>query len=137
MDEAAVIAERALPGSRLTSIAPIDPKDKASYYSAYVAEGTDAFEHGLWPGDVAVRVDRYSGRAKPGYGDPTDEQPVAQTLWEEWNFPIHAGVPVNGVWRIGWILFGLAPLLLAITGVTTWLIRRRRRKRPRPRPAPA
>jgi uncharacterized iron-regulated membrane protein len=50
-------------------------------------------------------------------------------LWEDWNFPIHAGVPVGGWWRTIWLLFGLSPLVLAVTGLMTWLMRRRKRQR--------
>ena len=131
MGEAAAIVERRLPGSRLTSISVPDPKDKASYYIAYVADGTDSYEYGLWPGDVEVRVDRYSGRTSLGFGDPEDDRAASAVLWEDWQFPLHAGIPVNPGWRIGWIFLGLIPLLLAITGVTTWLIRRRARRRKR------
>jgi uncharacterized iron-regulated membrane protein len=35
---------------------------------------------------------------------------------------------VNGALRIPWVLFGLTPLLLAVTGMTTWLLRRRKRR---------
>jgi uncharacterized iron-regulated membrane protein len=131
MREAAAIGERAVPDSRLVSVSVPDPQDKASFYSVWVANGSDPYEYSLWPGGVEIRVDRYSGRAKPGYGDPTDDQPVSQTIWEEWNFALHAGVPFNPGWRSAWLVFGLAPLLLAITGITTWLIRRRGRRRKR------
>ena len=41
---------------------------------------------------------------------------------------MHSGYVVNGWWRIIWLVMGLAPLLLAITGVSTWLVRRKTRK---------
>jgi uncharacterized iron-regulated membrane protein len=28
--------------------------------------------------------------------------------------------------RLAWVLFGLTPLLLAVTGIVTWVIRRKR-----------
>jgi uncharacterized iron-regulated membrane protein len=43
----------------------------------------------------------------------------------------------NGWGRAIWLVFGLAPLLLAVTGVTTWLTRRRLRRRKRRRAAAA
>ena len=132
MAEARAIVERNFPDDRLTGLSVIDPKDKASYYAAWLAVDSDPYEYSLWPGDVEVRVDRYSGRSKLGFGDPTDDQPLSQTIWEEWNFATHAGTPFNPGWRAAWIVFGLAPLLLAITGITTWLIRRRARRRKRP-----
>jgi uncharacterized iron-regulated membrane protein len=36
-----------------------------------------------------------------------------------------------------WLVIGLTPLVLAVTGVVTWLIRRRKRRRKRGRPQPA
>lgn len=46
---------------------------------------------------------------------------------------------VNGWWRVIWLVFGVAPVVLAVTGIITWLIRRgkRRRKRRRAQPATA
>jgi len=61
-------------------------------------------------------------------GDPSVQRPVSQLLWESWDFPIHTGTPVNGALRSPWVLFGLSPLLLAVTGMTTWLLRRRKRR---------
>ena len=54
---------------------------------------------------------------------------MAQTIWDSWNFPVHAGIVVNGWWRMIWFVLGLAPLALAVTGVSTWLVRRKTRQR--------
>jgi uncharacterized iron-regulated membrane protein len=136
MAQAERIARNIVPTGRLSSVSVPDPDTKESAYSVWFSEGTDPYTYGAWRGDVEVSVDRYSGRAKVTYGDPSVDRPVSQTLWEGWNFPIHAGTPFNGALRSPWVLFGLVPLLLAVTGVTTWLIRRRRRRaRPTLRPA--
>jgi uncharacterized iron-regulated membrane protein len=59
--------------------------------------------------------------------------PLAQELWQDYNFPAHSGMIVNGWWRIVWGVLGLVPLLLGITGLSTWLwtrgVRKRRRRR--------
>jgi hypothetical protein len=59
--------------------------------------------------------------------------PLAQELWEDFNFPAHSGMIVNGWWRMIWAVLGLVPLLLAVTGLSTWLwtrgVRKRRRRR--------
>lgn len=127
MAEAERIARDAVPTGRLSSVSVPDPDTKESAYSVWFSEGTDPYTYGAWRGDVEVAVDRYSGRAKITYGGPSVDRPVSQTLWESWNFPIHAGTPINGTLRSPWVLFGLVPLLLAVTGMTTWLIRRRKR----------
>ena len=45
--------------------------------------------------------------------------------------PLHYGQSLNAWWRIIWFLFGLTPLALAVTGVSTWLAKRSVRKRRR------
>lgn len=82
-----------------------------------------------------VGVDRYSGRAEITSGDPSIDRRVSQVLWESWNFSIHAGTPISGALRVPWLLFGFVPLLLAVTGMTTWLMRRRKRRAKAPAPA--
>jgi len=36
---------------------------------------------------------------------------------------------MNGWWRTLWLVLGMTPVVLAVTGVVTWLIRRRKRRR--------
>jgi uncharacterized iron-regulated membrane protein len=114
-----------------------DPDTKESAYSVWLSEGTDPHQYASWRGDVEVGIDRYSGRAKITYGDPAVDRPLSQSLWESWNFPIHAGTPIKGALRTPWVLFGLAPLLLAVTGMTTWLMRRRKSRAATPAAAPS
>lgn len=64
--------------------------------------------------------------AKVNYG--FDDNSTAQVLWEDFNYTTHAGFVLNGWWRILWFVLGLAPLVLAVTGVSTWLVRRKSRK---------
>jgi uncharacterized iron-regulated membrane protein len=117
----------AVPGSEFISMSLPAPDDPTSYYDFWVATDIDAYEHYTWPGTHEVAVDRWSGKAKvvyPGNGDPS----LAQTVWEDWNFTMHAGTPVGWFPRLAWIGFGLTPLLLAVTGTWMWLSRRRRRR---------
>jgi uncharacterized iron-regulated membrane protein len=126
MAEARAIGQRTLGESAtLRSIAA--PEGKAGAYLTYWAVGTDPYEYSSWAGDIGLDIDRYSGRALISYGDP--ERPVSQKIWEDWNYNVHAGWPVNPFWRIVWGVFGLAVVLLAVTAVITWLIRRGKRKR--------
>ena len=70
MDEAAAIARRTVPDGRLVSISVPDPKAKDSTYFSYLARGNDPYDHGVYPGNVGVTIDRYSGEATVTYPDP-------------------------------------------------------------------
>jgi uncharacterized iron-regulated membrane protein len=129
MAEARAIAAETVPGARLTSISVPDRSDPGSAYHVWVQRGVDPWAHGTWPGNVEVTVDRYTGRAEVTYGQ--EGQPLSRQVWDDWNYPVHAGVAFNGWWRTIWLLVGLTPLLLAVTGITTWVMRRRMRGRKR------
>lgn len=128
MSQAERIARDLVPSGRLSSVTLPDPEKTQSAYTIRFSEGIDPRQYDSQRGDVRVGVDQYSGRAQVTDGDPTVDRPVSEVLWEAWDFPIHTGTPVSGVLRTPWVLFGLAPLLLAVTGMTTWLMRRRKRR---------
>ena len=111
------------PAGRPVSVSMPPPDDAVALYNVWLSEGTDPYAHGEWPGNVDVAVNPYTAEVLTTYGRAGE--PVAQTLWESWNFPVHAGVVVNGWWRLIWLVLGIVPLVLAWTGVSTWLIRRR------------
>jgi uncharacterized iron-regulated membrane protein len=129
--EAAQLALRAEPQSTLAAVYLPDRTDKASAYEVYVSDGFDPYGHSIYKGDVGIGVDRYSGATSITYPTAYADRPVAQALWQDFQFGAHAGSPVNGWVRVIWLVFGVAPLALATTGVITWLMRRRRRKRKR------
>jgi uncharacterized iron-regulated membrane protein len=136
MDEAAAIAQRKVPDGRLVSMSVPDMKAKDSTFFSYLAVGNDPYDHGVYPGNVGVTIDRYSGAATITYPSP-ENPPLSQQIVDDWFYPLHAGTFVNGWWRVVWLVIGLTPLVLAVTGVVTWLIRRRKRRRKRGRPQPA
>jgi uncharacterized iron-regulated membrane protein len=136
MDQAAVIARRTVPDGRLVSVSVPDSKDKTSTYFAYLARANDPYDHGVYPGNVGVTIDRYSGKATVTYPTQADP-PLSAQIVDDWFYPLHAGTFVNGWWRAAWLVLGATPVLLAVTGVTTWLIRRRKRRRKRRRAATA
>jgi uncharacterized iron-regulated membrane protein len=78
-------------------------------------------------GDVTdgfrVSVDRYSGRAV--FEDNAPGSSAATVFWENWRFPIHSGIVAHGWWRLPWLIFGLLPLALLVTGVSASVFRRR------------
>jgi uncharacterized iron-regulated membrane protein len=57
---------------------------------------------------------------------------VSNAIADEWAQPaLHYGHAVNPYWRVLWFVLGLAPLLLLLTGLSTWLFRRRVSRRRR------
>lgn len=54
-----------------------------------------------------------------------EDRTLTSAAWQDWTYPVHFGYPVGWIPRLGWVGFGLVPLLLAITGITTWWMRRR------------
>jgi hypothetical protein len=70
------------------SVSVPDKETEDSAYLVYVASGTDPYDHGTWPGNVGVGVDRYSAHAEITW-DYRDGEPA--TVWEDWLYPFHAG----------------------------------------------
>ena len=65
--------------------------------------------------------------------DDARGQPAGNRFYDKFFEPAHFGWQVDGGWRVIWVIFGLAPLALLITGVSTWLYRRGVKKRRRAR----
>lgn len=103
--------------------------DKTAPYSVWFSDGYDPWAGaGGSGGDLQVLVDRHdASRTAVAYGNANES--TAQHLYQDFNYPIHSGVAVNGWWRIIWLVLALTPLLLAWTGVSTWLFKRTVRKR--------
>lgn len=114
------------PHDRLVNIDLPAKGDPTAAYSLYFQSGYDPWGKTEYPGEIGVFVDRHTGVAKTYYG--FDGNPAAQTIWEDFNYPTHTGYIVSGWWRILWFVLGLVPLVLAATGVSTWLVRRRTKR---------
>lgn len=124
-DEARAIAQDRVPGgSKLISITLPDRAVEESTYEYWFSHGIDPYRYSPWPGNYGVAVDRYTGRTHMWMPEQEDRTLTA-AIWQDWSYPVHYGYPVGWIPRLAWVGFGLAPLLLAITGVTTWLVRRR------------
>ena len=53
------------------------------------------------------------------------EGTASNQIWDNWRYGVlHFGFGVNGWWRLVWFVFEMVPLLLAWTGVSTWLYKR-------------
>lgn len=131
VDAAATAALALVPTAGLAAVVLPAADEPAATYTVWLADGVDPYELTDYPGDLSVAVDRRTGQATVTSGGP--DEPLSQHLWQMWNFPVHAGFVVNGWWRSIWFVLGLAPLALAVTGVSTWLVRRRTRRNRRAR----
>ncbi|BDU01125.1 PepSY-associated TM helix domain-containing protein [Nocardia sputorum] len=126
LGEAGEIAHRAAPG-RLAYL--VLPTDTTPYYRATVAGAYSPREHRLfYSGDVLVYVNAYDG-SDIKVVDASHDRPLANTFYAKVFEPAHFGWLVNGWWRLIWLALGLTPLALAVTGLSTWLVRHRTRRR--------
>jgi uncharacterized iron-regulated membrane protein len=101
----------------------------AEYYTVSVASGYRPYDHRvLFGGDRTVYVDAHDAAhtkvAEAG-------QSGSNTFYDRVFEPSHFGWMVDGWWRVLWAAFGLTPLALAVTGLSTWLFRRSARRRRR------
>lgn len=82
--------------------------EPTSTYGVWFADGFDPYMHFDYAGDHLVSVDRHdAAKAQVTYGGPA--MPMAQELWQDYNFSAHSGMIVNGWWRIIWGVLGLVP----------------------------
>lgn len=129
IERAVATAESLHPSLRMVAVTVPTKDDATSSYYMYFQNGYDPYAETDYPGDLGVSVDRHTGKAHDFYG--AADQSRAQDLWDNFSYPVHAGYIVGGWWRLVWLVFALSPLLLAVTGVSTWLVRwssRRRRR---------
>lgn len=129
MGEAIASATAAAPpGSTLEAVNNPNRGEKTSYYELWFSHGADPWSYGFYPGNYGVFVDRYSGNAERYWPNPANDT-VSSNFWQNWTTTLHMGNVVGWIPRLGWLAFGLTPLLLAFTGFATWLLRRRLRRR--------
>jgi uncharacterized iron-regulated membrane protein len=132
---------RDYPGIPIVAFTRADPSDPKSAYTAYLAHGFDPWKESEYPGDYGVSVDQFSGKTGVTFTDTFPHK--SQEIEEQYAGTTHMGMLIGPWWRSIWLLFGLTPILLGITGTTTWWIRRgkakdkKRRKKERERAAAA
>lgn len=126
IDAAVASARTMFPEDKVVSVDVPAADDPTAVYYLWLGAGFDPYGKMEYPGDRGVVVDRHTGKATVVYGNPAES--TAQSFWDSWNYPVHSGYIVNGWWRLIWLALGLSPLLLAVTGVSTWLVRRKARK---------
>jgi uncharacterized iron-regulated membrane protein len=126
VDQATSVALAQLPGSSVNFIGV--PSADANFYEIDLVSTYASYKYrSIYSGDAYVLIDPYDAThfsvIEGGKG------PVSNRFYDKFLEPTHFGWNVNGWWRIIWLLFGLAPLVLMITGVSTWLYRRGVKKR--------
>jgi uncharacterized iron-regulated membrane protein len=109
----------------------VTPTQDAAYYSVSISGSYAPYDaRAFFSGDVTLHVDSHDAShvsVVDGGGDP-----AANTFYEKVFEPAHFGWLVNSWWRIVWVILGLTPLALMVTGLSTWLFRtgtKRRRAR--------
>lgn len=127
LDQAADIAV-AHTGGRVVYVTTPSGPGSAAYYGISLASAGYAPEQyrAFYGGDLFVYVDSHD----PGHVSVVDsDEPGANAFYDRVFEPAHFGWMVNGWWRLVWFGFGLTPLALAVTGVSTWLYRASTRRR--------
>lgn len=127
LDAAAKAALATVAGTISNHTLP-DPDDPASAYLFEISQPSgDPYSETMLAGNGWVYVDKYNPEhvkiVWDGHGATAQNN-----FYEQVVYPSHFGWYVNSWWRTIWAIFGLAPLLLAVTGVLTWLTRTRKRR---------
>lgn len=135
VESAMSAAASQFPGAKVTWVSL--PDEDNPFYTVDLLDpgGPDLRAHGLnYHGNRSVGVDAHdAGHVQVLRGKPAT---TSNTIADEWAGPAaHFGLAVNGYWRTIWFILGMAPLLLALTGLSTWQWRRRARLRARVRNA--
>ncbi|WP_440713825.1 PepSY-associated TM helix domain-containing protein [Gordonia sp. FQ] len=131
LDDAIGVAQARYPGARITWIGL--PSEGSEYYSVDVLDGDTDLWRGsaTYHGNRSIGVDAHDPTIVKVFSGPP--KTVSNTIIDQWAQPtLHYGQSVNGWWRALWFLFGLTPLALMITGLSTWQFRtatKRRRNR--------
>lgn len=123
--EAQAIAVALHPRARLVGIDVEAPKEPGGLYEFRFSEGYDLEKYSTSPGNVQVKIDSHGGGV---VDDGQVQGPITTKYWESWQDGLHFGALVPWEPRLVGVLVGLAPVLLAITGITIWLVKWRSRR---------
>jgi uncharacterized iron-regulated membrane protein len=105
------------------------PADETAPAEIWLSAPFDPYVGSGYDGQVMVQLDQYSG-ALLQLNDPRTKS-WNITLFESWLFALHVGSFGGTAMRILYLVVGLSPTVLAITGLAMWLIKRRNRQRQR------
>jgi uncharacterized iron-regulated membrane protein len=105
-------------------------RDEAVYASLTAGWDPYAGFNG-YDGNVYVYADPYTGEVL--WKQDPRELPLSARIFEGWIFPLHTGSFGRLPARILWAFVGLTPTVLAVTGLTMWLLKRQANRRRRRR----
>ncbi len=128
VDDAVAVALRHFPGAQVTWVGL--PEDESGFYSIDLLDGgPDLWAHNAaYHGNRSIGIDAHDGDNVRVFLGPS--QTVSNAIADEWAQPaLHYGHAVNPYWRTFWFGLGMTPLLLLLTGISTWLYRRGVRRR--------
>ena len=123
LDDYIDIVEARYPDRTIHDINP--PVDKTGVYSAWVTRGFDPWTREGGAGNTYVFVDQYTGEIV--YDGTPEDGNVFDQLWDDWSFPLHTGDFGGPISRGAWFVVGISPIVLGVTGVTMWVVRRNKR----------
>ena len=105
------------------------PTKDVPYWEIDVKTGYGSSDHRLvYRGDTYVLLDAHD-TSNFKVIESAQGEPAANRFYDKYLEPAHLGWQVNGWWRIIWFIMGMTPLILMITGISTWLYRRGVKKR--------
>jgi len=140
--QAQQVALAAHPGAEVAGLSELHPDAPDGSYGFRLRRGFDPYGHWNYSGALYVGVDSHGGGIQD-YAPERPDAPLTQRLWDGGVYDgLHFGTAVSAMPRLVWLLFGLTPILLGITGMTVWLTksrsnRNRNRNRRRRRAATA
>ena len=102
---------------------------RESTITVWGSYGLDPWKYGDYPGNYGVTIDQYSGKVLDN--NEARLASVGANIYENWFYPIHAGIAVPWWARTVWFAFGMLPTFLAVTGIRMYLIKRQGRLKKR------
>jgi uncharacterized iron-regulated membrane protein len=132
-DEALAAVGEAFPQRTVISVAWF-PTTETDTYQFWVDRGFSPWTREAGGGNTLVAIDQYSGDVL--YDGTPEDGNVFDQAWQDWGYPLHTGDFGGNLTRVVWVLVGLSPLGLTLTGVSMNLLRRRKRRRHLERAAP-
>lgn len=118
-------------GAVVANLFAPEPGDATGAYEIFFSRGFDPYRYGSYPGQLEVDVDRHDAR-RTHVDDLGTAPTLSNKLLDAWGPSVfHYGQAFNPWVRTIWFCFGLTPLILAVTGLSTWLVRRKTKRRRR------
>ena len=125
IQDAQVAALALHPQASVVGVYVTTPTEPGGSYGFSLREGFDAYKDSHYQGQVYVEVDSHGG----GTTDyAKSDGPITEQYWQNWQYGLHFGSIVPWAPRLIGVLFGLTPVLLALTGITVWLTKRRSKR---------